>query len=235
MSYEAEEGTSHECKEIRGGDGSGVYNGYAMVEGADYPGRGEKGDRRDPGGQSMGNPERGDGYEARLDAEGRQEKKTEELREWKRELAAISEEREKRSAEIKRRDALIDAFIESLGPEPESDDLPTPPDPRIEWNPFDAPSLRLAEKLNLPSICAVYFLLNRPQVNVLYIGSTINLRQRWANHNVIWSRRSDFDWLAQLEIAWFEEPDYDLIHSLERQLIKRLQPMLNVHGKGSEL
>ena len=48
-------------------------------------------------------------------------------------------------------------------------------------NPLDLPSLSLAERKNLPDCAAIYFVMEGDRI--LYIGKSINLAQRWANHN----------------------------------------------------
>jgi predicted GIY-YIG superfamily endonuclease len=75
------------------------------------------------------------------------------------------------------------------------------------------------ERRHLPEVSAVYFLIGADEViskqaeNVLYIGETKNLRNRWSSHSMIRlakHRRTSCDWV----IAWIEAaPD-------ERQMIE---------------
>jgi GIY-YIG catalytic domain len=83
------------------------------------------------------------------------------------------------------------------------------------------PRVCFHEKQLLPDIAAVYFAVSATE-QILYVGETINLRQRWFNHH-----RSDE--LTNLQCAWIvweENRAFDL-GIRERFWILSLQPSLN--------
>lgn len=84
------------------------------------------------------------------------------------------------------------------------------------------PSLPLADKAQLPDIFAIYFVLDGDRV--LYIGKTINLRERWTTHH----RLKQFKKMTvPVRIAWIECSDATLLTSIEAALIEHFQPLLN--------
>lgn len=85
------------------------------------------------------------------------------------------------------------------------------------------PHLPLAEVKALPSIAAVYFVVERPGV-VVYVGRTRNLAQRWRSHH----RAAQLD-PARTFILWYPVGTIDEAQfaRLERVCIRRFAPRLN--------
>ena len=77
------------------------------------------------------------------------------------------------------------------------------------------------ERRNLPNVSAVYVVRNEKQV--LYVGSSWTLRQRFASHH----RRDAFHAHNATAIEWQECEDADM-PELERRLVRELSPLLNV-------
>ncbi|MEH2034034.1 MAG: GIY-YIG nuclease family protein [Nostoc sp.] len=98
----------------------------------------------------------------------------------------------------------------------------TAPAPEL-INLSDLPSLTLNEKNKLPEITSIYFVISEKD-EILYIGRTINLRQRWATHH----RLTEF--LSQHEtakVSWVEVKEASLLISLEKSMISYFKPSLN--------
>jgi hypothetical protein len=89
-------------------------------------------------------------------------------------------------------------------------------------DPLELPSLSLLERYSLPSCCAIYFVLLGEQV--LYVGRSINLAQRWLSHHR-WNQLTQTYPTAR--IAWVECSDSELLPKLEAALIERFSPKLN--------
>lgn len=89
-------------------------------------------------------------------------------------------------------------------------------------NPFALASLPLADRGQLPSVSAIYFVLKDDQV--LYIGETSNLYQRWLAHHR-WNQLQAK--AEQVRIAWLECSKISLLSEIEKALIKHFQPSLN--------
>lgn len=88
-------------------------------------------------------------------------------------------------------------------------------------DPLALPSLSLAARSALPTCPAVYFVLEGNQV--LYVGRTVNLWQRWVNHH----RYSQLKGIDNARIAWLECSDSNLLPEIEAALIEHFQPSLN--------
>jgi excinuclease UvrABC nuclease subunit len=91
-------------------------------------------------------------------------------------------------------------------------------------DPLALPSLSLVERRNLPNCPAVYFVLNSSS-EILYIGGTANLAQRWLTHhrcNQLTNMGDD-----GIRIAWLECSEPALLPEIEAALIKHFQPSLN--------
>ena len=75
----------------------------------------------------------------------------------------------------------------------------------------------------LPQISGVYIVVNQEQNEVLYVGQSIDIRQRWTGHH----RHSEIlhNW-PNSHIVWIECKTMGL-DRLERLLIKSLSPKLN--------
>lgn len=92
-------------------------------------------------------------------------------------------------------------------------------------DPFVLPCLPLAWKHGLPAIPAVYFAISKKQI--LYVGSTKNLKSRWLKHH----RIKEIKAFNDIKIAWFEAPNISDLTHLEGQAISALKPWKYFGGK----
>ena len=83
------------------------------------------------------------------------------------------------------------------------------------------PSLAFEHRRDLPPIPALYFVLDI-QVNILYIGQTANLRDRWKSHH----RAPQMD-STTYRIHWREIADEGQRADAERQSIAFFRPPWN--------
>jgi hypothetical protein len=90
--------------------------------------------------------------------------------------------------------------------------------------PFQLPSVPLAERKHLPDCAAIYFVIDANN-RVLYVGKAKKLLVRWKNHHRI-HKLEEIDRECSVRIAWqaWNEEDLD---EAERSSIKRYQPLLN--------
>lgn len=94
----------------------------------------------------------------------------------------------------------------------------------------DLPSVALAERHQLPSRSGIYFAFADP-ADVLYVGMTHNLRQRWRSHHraTQLARRSD----VRIHYLTVDEAySVPMLASLERYCIGRFDPLLNTTPTG---
>jgi hypothetical protein len=84
------------------------------------------------------------------------------------------------------------------------------------------PCLPLSGKGKLPSCAAVYFALSS-QGRVLYIGRSIDIRERFRGHH----RLPLLEALGGVRIAWLEQSDSLALRRIETILIKYFNPPLN--------
>ena len=84
------------------------------------------------------------------------------------------------------------------------------------------PCLPLSDKGKLPSCAAVYFALSS-QGRILYIGRSINIRERLRGHH----RLTLLEALGGVKIAWLKESDSFALRRIETILIKYFNPPLN--------
>ena len=89
--------------------------------------------------------------------------------------------------------------------------------------PLNLLSVPLLERHNLPSCQSIYFVLEDGQV--LYIGRTVNLNQRWAVHHILPQLKMR---KGEVRIAWLECSVAELLPEIETGLIEHFQPLLNV-------
>jgi excinuclease UvrABC nuclease subunit len=89
--------------------------------------------------------------------------------------------------------------------------------------PLNLPSVSLLERHNLPKCQSIYFVLEDGQV--LYIGRTVNLNQRWALHHILPQLKMR---KGEVRIAWLECSVAELLPEIETGLIEHFQPLLNV-------
>lgn len=90
-------------------------------------------------------------------------------------------------------------------------------------NPLTLPSLKLQERRSLPECAAVYFVLNSSD-DILYIGGTVNLAQRWLAHHR-WYQLVEMG--DGIRLAWLECSEPALLLEIEAALINHFQPTLN--------
>lgn len=91
-------------------------------------------------------------------------------------------------------------------------------------NPLTLPSLKLQERRSLPECAAVYFVLNSSD-EILYIGGTVNLAQRWVAHHRWYQLIEMGD--DGIRLCWLECSEPTLLPEIEASLIKHFQPTLN--------
>lgn len=84
------------------------------------------------------------------------------------------------------------------------------------------------ERQKLPSISAVYLVLNESEL--LYVGQSSNIRYRITGHH----RLNEFDARAT-HIAWIESGEKENRLSLEKHMIAELAPELNWTRKPSDV
>ncbi len=96
-----------------------------------------------------------------------------------------------------------------------------PMTPLYTVNPADLPSLPLDERKALPDTPAIYFVLAAD--TVLYIGQSVNVRQRWLAHH----RFAQLNEYGGCRIAWMTVDDASLLDDLERACIAHFSPILN--------
>lgn len=89
-------------------------------------------------------------------------------------------------------------------------------------DPKALPSLPLNCRKAFPSVSAVYFALSKNN-EILYIGRSINLRNRWSDHH----QRSRLEEIGEVRIAWLEINNRTLLPKTEYALIERFQPPFN--------
>jgi excinuclease UvrABC nuclease subunit len=88
-------------------------------------------------------------------------------------------------------------------------------------SPTTLPAVLFAEREALPKISAVYFALSMTG-EVLYVGATNDLRQRWRTHH----RIPRLETLGCTSIAWYACPE-EATAELECAMIQHFQPPLN--------
>lgn len=86
----------------------------------------------------------------------------------------------------------------------------------------ELPFVQLVERLKLPSICGIYFLLSS-NGEVLYIVQSLDIRRRWMSHH----RFKEFAQIDEAKIAWLEYPYEKRLLKLEAAFIKKLNPTLH--------
>jgi predicted GIY-YIG superfamily endonuclease len=99
-------------------------------------------------------------------------------------------------------------------------------------DPLTLPSLPLGERYScgvaspthLPNCPAIYFVMQGE--DILYIGKTINLVQRWVDHHK-WNQLIALG--TPVTIAWLECSDKNLLTQVETALIRQFAPKLNGH------
>jgi len=89
-------------------------------------------------------------------------------------------------------------------------------------DPLTLPSLPLGERKQLPKCSGIYFVIK--DGDILYVGRTANLYQRWLAHH-IWQHLYDVS--GELRVAWLECSDTELLPAVEKAMIAHFKPPLN--------
>ena len=89
-------------------------------------------------------------------------------------------------------------------------------------DPLTLPSLPLAERSQLPKCSGIYFVIK--DGDILYVGRTANLYQRWLVHH-IWQHLYGVS--GELRVAWLECSDTELLPEVEKDIIVHFKPLLN--------
>ncbi len=88
-------------------------------------------------------------------------------------------------------------------------------------NLLDLPSMPFRKKGKLPELACIYFVFCS-QDSLLYIGRTVNLKNRWLHHH----RYRDLVNYGTTRIAWMEVSIHEL-EGIERKMISHFNPVLN--------
>lgn len=82
-----------------------------------------------------------------------------------------------------------------------------------------------SDLLSLPREGALYFAVDRPAKEILYVGATIDLRTRWSGHHRLRDLRG-----REFDVAWHAESNPQRRRMMEAELISLLKPPLNTGG-----
>ncbi len=88
-------------------------------------------------------------------------------------------------------------------------------------NPFSLPFVSLINYKQLPEASGIYFVTSNDEI--LYIGISTNIRNRWVGHH----RKSELNIYNDVKIHWYLLDDKKALPELEAKLIKTLKPKLN--------
>lgn len=90
-------------------------------------------------------------------------------------------------------------------------------------DPFSLLSVTFEKRAELPIESGIYFVIL--DTKILYIGKSINLRNRWAGHH----RAKQFNALGDIKIAWFTPPNLEEgdLEELEEICIEHFSPPFN--------
>lgn len=105
-------------------------------------------------------------------------------------------------------------------------------------NPLESlPTVSLKDRKKFPGVACIYFLCTL-EGQVLYVGRTENLAQRWSSHHCYKRLRSDLISFDRVKIAWLEVyPEVanfmQLFNELEAKFIQWHRPPYN-NGQKSE-
>jgi predicted GIY-YIG superfamily endonuclease len=95
-----------------------------------------------------------------------------------------------------------------------------------EFNLSELPSVHLLEKGSLPNCAAIYFVCDS-QGQILYIGRTVNLVERWREHHRF-NQLKRLNRKNRISISWLTcSNDINFLSSLENEFIKLYRPPLN--------
>lgn len=91
-------------------------------------------------------------------------------------------------------------------------------------DPWQLPSISLADRKQLPTCAAIYFALDARN-RVLYVGKAKNLATRWKNHHRLY-KLEEINKESPVRLTWLAWNEEDLSEA-ERSLIVKFQPLLN--------
>jgi DNA-binding transcriptional regulator YiaG len=83
------------------------------------------------------------------------------------------------------------------------------------------PRLPISERKKLPNSRGLYFVLSEDEI--VYIGQTINFKQRWIAHHI----SSYINSFQNVDIAWWQTQESADLSELENKAISFFQPKLN--------
>ena len=90
----------------------------------------------------------------------------------------------------------------------------------------ELPSVYLLDKDKLPNCACIYF-VSDSKGQILYIGRTVNLVERWREHHRF-NQLKRFNRKDRVSISWMTcSNDINTLSSLENELIKLYKPPLN--------
>ena len=93
-------------------------------------------------------------------------------------------------------------------------------------NIFELPSLSLVDKDRLPNCAAIYFVSDSKN-QIIYIGRTVNLVERWKAHHRF-NQLKRFNRKNPINISWLTcSSDIENLSNLENEFIKLYKPPLN--------
>ncbi|MBH8565902.1 GIY-YIG nuclease family protein [Nostoc sp. CENA67] len=93
----------------------------------------------------------------------------------------------------------------------------------LKINPLELPSVSFQERKILPASPGIYFAISSND-EILYIGRTSNLRNRWKSHH----RAVQFKSQSQnIRLAWLQVDDETLLPEIEAALIEHFAPAFN--------
>lgn len=94
------------------------------------------------------------------------------------------------------------------------------------FNISELPAIKLSEKSNLPNCAAIYFVSNN-QGQVIYVGRTVNLVERWREHHR-YNQLKRLNRKTPITIRWMTcSNDVKTLTELENEFIKLYKPPLN--------
>lgn len=95
-------------------------------------------------------------------------------------------------------------------------------------NVFELPSVKLAEKSQLPGMPGIYFVIDG-EGKIRYIGLSVNIKVRWVVHHKLKTFRD----IQEAKIAYFLVKNTLSLTQIEIALIKHFEPDLNERPGGN--
>jgi excinuclease UvrABC nuclease subunit len=89
-------------------------------------------------------------------------------------------------------------------------------------DPLKLPKILLSQRKNLPTVCAIYFVLHENEI--VYIGKANSLKHRWESHH----RLKEFKKMSgDIHIAWLICDSLQFLDEIERLMIAQFKPRIN--------